>query len=240
MSEDLTREEVHAAADRVAEDLLAEAGIDAPPVDVLGLAREHLGFEIVEEAAPSRRASRRAPGDVPRLALRPEQSVEERQWAAARAVAEHLKPELLRRLGFDPHQRRPLLGESLADLLAVRLLLPTSWFAGDARSAGYDVAELKEMYTTASLERIAWRLLDLDEPCIVTVVDNDHVARRRGNAYRPGKDLEGPERECQRYVHRYSRPHVVCADGWTVQGWPVHRVDGKREVLRSVVEVEGY
>ena len=28
----------------------------------------------------------------------------------------------------------------------------------------------------------------------------------------------------------------VREDGWTVQGWPVHQTDWKREILRAVVE----
>jgi hypothetical protein len=44
------------------------------------------------------------------------------------------------------------------------------------------------------------------------------------------------EQECQRYVNYYSRPKVIRKNGWTVQGWPVHQVDWKREILRSQVE----
>ena len=64
---------------------------------------------------------------------------------------------------------------------------------------------------------------------------NDHIHRRRSNAFRVNKTLQPAERECQRYVHVYSRPRVVSADGWTVQGWPVHQPDWRREVLRSVL-----
>ena len=97
---------------------------------------------------------------------------------------------------------------------------------------------MKRLYATASHEVVAWRLLDLATPCVVTIVDNDHVHRRRSNAWRVNKTLQPAERECQRYVHHYSRPRVVAADGWTVQGWPVHGPDWKREILRSVVEAE--
>ena len=83
---------------------------------------------------------------------------------------------------------------------------------------------------------IAWRLLDLPEPCIITVIDNDHVQRRRSNGWRINRELSEPEKRCQQYVHTYSRPHRLSADGWTVQGWPLHQADWKREVLRSVVE----
>ena len=163
-------------------------------------------------------------------------SEEARQWAAAQAIGARLKPDLLRRLGLDPAAQLGLTAASFAGLIAQRLLTPTAWFAADARAAGGDVAELSRLYATAGMERIAWRLLDLPAPCIITVVDNDHVHRRRSNAWPVRKVLTPPEEECQRYVNHYSRPRVVRANGWTVQGWPIHQADWKREILRSVVD----
>jgi len=37
-------------------------------------------------------------------------------------------------------------------------------------------------------------------------------------------------------VQRYSRPAEVNEGAWRVQGWPVHQVDWRREILRSQVE----
>jgi hypothetical protein len=91
-------------------------------------------------------------------------------------------------------------------------------------------------YRTASHEVIAWRFLDLPAPCIVTIVDNDHIHRRRSNAVRIKKELAPAEQKCQRHVHEQGRPRIERADGWTVQGWPVHQPDWKREILRSVVD----
>ena len=85
---------------------------------------------------------------------------------------------------------------------------------------------------------LVWRLLDLPEPCLLTIVDNGEVYRRKSNAWRVPRELSPAEQECQRYVHHHSRPRVVQHDGWTVQGWPVHQADWKREILRSVVEME--
>ena len=98
--------------------------------------------------------------------------------------------------------------------------------------------KLKRLYDTAGYEVVAWRLLDLTTPCVITVVENDHVHRRRSNAWRVNKTLQPPERECRRYVHHYSRPRVVAADGWTVQGWPVHRSDWKRRSCPASAEAE--
>ena len=220
MNEDLTREDVYHAADRLVEELLEVAGVTRPPVNAVDVAR-HLKMALREPAA-----------DAPRG------SEESRQWSAAQAIGERLKLDLLRRLGFDPASRQSLPGESLAGLLAHRLLTPTSWFAADARACGWDVPELKRFYDTAGYEVVAWRLLALPEPCVITIVENDHVHRRRSNAWRVNKTLQPAERECQRYVHHYSRPRVVSAEGWTVQGWPLHEPDWKREILRSVGESE--
>ena len=222
MNDDLTHEDIGRAADDVVEELLASAGVTCPPVDALVLAR-HLGIAAREKAPSDKR-------DTP--------SPEAQQWTAAQAVGARLKPDLLRRLGLDPAFRTGLSGESLPDLLARRLLTPTSWFADDARGCGWDVPELKRLYATAGYEVVAWRLLDLPTPCVITIVDNGHIRRRRSNAWRVTRTLHPAERECQRYVNHYSRPRVVAADGWTVQGWPVHAPDWKREILRSVADAE--
>jgi hypothetical protein len=81
-------------------------------------------------------------------------------------------------------------------------------------------------------------MLDLPQPCIITILDNDQIHRRRSNAWRVKRALAIAEVQCQRYVHEHGRPHVFRQTGWTVQGWPVHQHDWKREVLRSVVEGE--
>ncbi len=237
MSEDLTREEVHVAADRLVDELLASAGVTRPPVDVVELARRHLKMTVREDARPGAPARPKRGGSADVILIPPGAGTESRQWAAAQAVGGRLKPDLLRRLGLDPAARLGLTTESLAGLIAQRLLTPAAWFAGDARAAGWDVAELKRLYATAGQELVAWRLLDLPEPCIITVVENDRV-RRRSNAWRVAKTLHPAEQECQCYVHHHDRPHVVSADGWTVQGWPVHGPDWKREILRSVADIE--
>jgi len=166
-------------------------------------------------------------------------AIEERhQWTVAHEIGEHLKPSLLKHLGAEPGQTPPMAGESLANLLAYHLLVPQRWFADDAPHLDYNLLELKKRYKTASHEVIAWRFLDLPSPSIVTIIDNEHIYRRRSNAWPTHRHLEPAEEECQRYVHYYSRPKVVQKDQWTVHGWPVHQPDWKREILRSVVSEE--
>jgi hypothetical protein len=85
---------------------------------------------------------------------------------------------------------------------------------------------------------IAWRFLDLPAPCVMTVVDDDKVARRRSNAWRVTKALAPAEQECVAAVRGDGRPHIVRGDGWTVQGWPAPRPAGERVILRSVRDEE--
>jgi Zn-dependent peptidase ImmA (M78 family) len=238
MTEDLPRDEVIGQIDRMVEELLKQAGLQGPPVDAIVLAQRHLGMVVcLDRRQPQRGRAQRAEGRK-QIFLKPEPTEERHQWTVAHEIGEHLKPELLTRLGVEPEQMRAMTGESLANLFAHHLLVPSCWFAADARALDYDILELKKRYRTSSHEVIALRFLDLPEPCIVTVIDNDQVSRRKSNAWRVRRQLEPAEQACQRYVNHYSRPRVVRENGWTVQGWPVHKTDWKREILRSVIDAE--
>jgi hypothetical protein len=238
MSDDLQREDVLAVVDRAVEDLLRAAGVEGPPVDAIALAQRHLGMIVcLDQRQPQRGRAQRA-GGRRQIFLRPEPTEERHQWTVAHEIGEHFKVSLLERLGVEPGQTQTMAGESLANLFAYRLLVPTGWFADAAPACDYDLPALKQRYSTASHEVIAWRFLDLPAGCIVTILDNDHIHRRRSNAWPVRRQLEPPEERCQQYVHFYSRPRVVRADGWSVHGWPVHQADWKREILRSVVDSE--
>jgi hypothetical protein len=239
MLDDLPREDVVATVDRVVEELLRAAHFDKPPVDAIALAQGHLGMVVcLDKRQPQRGRAQRAAG-VKQIYLRPEPREERHQWTVAHEIGEHIKSDLLSRLGMEPSQTRAMAGESLANLFAYRLLVPTCWFGQDAPALDYDLLALKEKYSTSSHEVLAWRFLDLPEPCIVTILDNDAITRRRSNSWPSKRKLEAPEQRCQKQVHRSGKPARVQEGGWTVRGWPVHQVDWKREILRSVVEVEG-
>ncbi len=238
MNEDLSREDVVSAIDQLVEELLSTAGVIRPPIDTVALAQRQLGLQVCLDRRQDQAGKPKRTRGSQQIFLSADQSPEQQQWTVAQAIGDHLKPQLLQRLGFPPDQRPALMGESLPNLLAQHLLVPRDWLQHEARSCDFDLLELKRRFPTASHEVIAWRLLDLSEPCIITVVDNDHIHRRRSNAYRVRKELSEPEKECQRYVSRYSRPTVLRDQGWTVQGWPIHQADWKREILRSVVDEE--
>src|SRR3989442_15867080 len=105
-------------------------------------------------------------------------------------MRKHTQPTVLQQLGLVPGEKKPMWGESLSGLFARHLLVPWAWFAADAPSFGYDLLQLKERYRTASHEVIAFRLLDLPEPCIITLMVDDKVHRRRSNAWPVKKRLE--------------------------------------------------
>lgn len=238
MREDLAREDVVAVIDRAVKGLLERAGLREPPVDAVALAQHDLGIQVcLDRRQPQRGRAQRA-GGRQQIFLRPEPSEERHQWTVAHEIGEHLKSTFLQDLGIDPSETRAMAGESLANLFAYRLLVPSCWFTGDAPAADYDLLELKRRYRTASHEVIAWRFLDLPAPCVITIVDNEAIHRRRSNAWRITRQLAPAERHCLDYVHESSRARVLREGEWTVQGWPVHQADWKREILRSVADAD--
>jgi hypothetical protein len=228
-----SRQEVLGVVAEYIDDLLLAARIQEPPVDAIALARGHLGIEICLDAEQPLRGRAQRSGGRKQIFLKPEPTEERHQWTVAHEIGEYLKPTVLERLGIQPDEARAMAGESLANLIAYHLLVPTTWFKEDAPDLSFDVLALKNRYRTASHEVVAWRLLDLAEPCIISIIDNDHIYRRRSNAWPTRRRLEPPEQECQRFVHEHSLPGVVRDHGWTVHGWPVHQLDWKREILRS-------
>jgi len=205
MIEDLSREQVVGTIDRMVTELLHAAGVERPPVDAVLLARKHLQMQVCLDRNQQQRGRAQRAGGRRQIYLRPEPTEERHQWTIAHEIGEHYKVALLEQLGAAPHETRAMAGESLANLFAYHLLVPSRWFTADAPAHEHDVLELKKCYRTASHEVIAWRLLDLPEPCIITIVDNDHISRRRSNAWPIRRELDPVEKKCQIYVHRNSR-----------------------------------
>ena len=209
------RTEIHDAIDRAIRNLLADAGIDAAPVDLARLA-QHLALPPL--VAPKRGRA----GVVAKVA----ETDASKAWLAAHAIGQHLRPDLLRQLDLDHSQG---LAISVPNLFADRLLVPTNWLSTLGRECGWDLLELERRLRPAGYELIAWRMLDLAEPVAITIVHDGRVTRRRSNAFRVGKALSAPEERCRQAVQQEGKPHELRAEGWTVQGWPV----GERVILRS-------
>jgi hypothetical protein len=161
-----------------------------------------------------------------------EASEERRQWLAARAIGSVRKKALMAAMGADAESGVVMSGESLITLFAEHLLVPAQWFNDDAGELGFDVWALKDRYRTAAMETIALRMLDLPQPCVITILNDDRILKRRSNGPRVRKELTDLERECQRHVSERREMHVVQRGGWTVQGWQA----GDQQILRSVVD----
>jgi Zn-dependent peptidase ImmA (M78 family) len=205
-------------------------------VDAIQLAQGHLGIVVCLDNRQSQRGRAQRAAGKKQIYLRPEPTEERHQWTVAHEIGEHMKTVLLQRLNVTPEETRSMAGELLANLFAHHLLVPTSWYADDAGAVGYDLARLKKRYRTASHEVLALRMLDLSGQCIITIIDNDHIHKRRSNAWPVRKELEPPEDKCRVFVNKHGKPHTVRATGWTVRGWPVHQAGWKREILRSVMD----
>jgi predicted transcriptional regulator len=236
---DFSAEELFEAIDRLVAGLLERAGVDTPPVDALHLAREHLGIPVTIQ-------SNRTEGDGPRhsrrrtisaqggIILTADMTPTQRHKAAAEGIAQALAPQLCRQLGipFDPQQKL-FLGQ-LRTLFAPRLLVPTRMFRSAQRECQKDLLALHDVFSTASPEMIALRWLDLEEPCVVSIIDDGVVALRRSNCGVSGKQLFPAEQQCHDRIAQLGQPQRLRQMGWTVRGWPLPDRLGQRIVLHSI------
>ena len=224
----------NSALEAVAEELLTDARITAPPVDALLIARR-LNIVVAMDRQLQPRGTHKRLGGRPSIFIRPDDRPERLQWAVAHELGEAVAYRVGERLGIVDDELSAAVREQWANLLASRLLLPQQWFFDDVRRFEGDLLELKSLYRTGSHEAIAWRMLDMPEPTIITIFDQGNVTGRRSNSgFRPPR-LESVEQNCWRRVHEHQRSHQGEQGGIQVQCWPVHRPGWKREVLRTTM-----
>jgi hypothetical protein len=241
MLPEFAREELAAALEAVAMNVLAEAAIGGPPVDAFGVAAA-LGIDLALDDRQEGRARyvrlRGRAGGRPRatILLRPDPRPERRQWAVAHEIGEHVAHRMFARLGVDPRETGAATREAVATELAGRLLLPGAWFAADGANCGWDLLRLKGRYPTASHELIARRMLQCRPPVIMSIFDDARLYFRRSNL--PGRvpPPSSAEMGCWRAVHEGNRPGWACEGLRAIHGWAVHEEGWKREILRTEVE----
>jgi hypothetical protein len=236
---DFSQEELFEAIDRLVAGMLERAGVTAPPVDALALAENHLGIpvEVVEPVEEDERGRRRPRASRPAgggVVLSPDMTDEQRQRAAAEGIARLFTPDILRKVGVTPGSETKQFAAQLRGLTAARLLVPTRMLRAALRGSKLDVLALHAVFRTASPEAVALRLLDLDEPCVIAVVDDGVVALRKSNRLAVTKKLEPAEQECVDRITELDLPQRTRSEGWTVQGWPVPGRAFRRILLRSV------
>ncbi len=236
---DFSQDDLLDAIDRAVRHLLEQERVTAPPVDAVTLVQDAFGLTVVEEEPdddpeqgrfgprPPRRRSRE-------VLLRPDQSVASKHALCARACAKQMVPGILERLGVTPGTENRSAATQLAAVIAPRLLMPSHWWERDARRAGFDLLELKARYTTVGVELLLLRMLDVDEPAVVAVVDDGTATTRRSNRQPVGRALLAAELLCCERVRAEREPQRVRRDDWTTQGWPIPDGPYDRILVRSV------
>ncbi|HVJ87139.1 MAG TPA: hypothetical protein VM452_15900 [Caulifigura sp.] len=225
-------QQLSAACDEVAAELLAEAGWIEPPVDAFELASQ-LGYEIAFDARQQARGRIKRLAGKPTVFLSPDLRPERLQWAAAHEIGESAAWRVFDRMDIDPALAEPAFRESVASQLATALLLPRRQFEGDVRRWDGDVPQLKSKYSTASHELILTSQLRMETLMLASVFDHGSLTRRRTNGRLAAPPLMTIERQAQLQAHASGRAVEQTGRGVRVQAWPVHEAGWKRELLRT-------
>ncbi len=236
MLPEIPPEQLNAILEELVEEQLASAMVGAPPVDAFALA-ESLGLIVARDERLAHRArlvrlNYAAGHSRTSILIAPEPREERQHWSVAHEIGEHLAEQACRHLGVRADELPEHGRERLANLLAGRILIPGGWFFADARREGWDLIALKTIYSTASHELIARRMLDESPPIIVSVYDHDRCTWRKSNL--PGR-LPPPSREelrCRHEAHESGEAIVFEDARESINAWAVHEPDWKREIVR--------
>jgi hypothetical protein len=246
MLSEIPAEEFAAALDACAAEVLWEAGVIEPPVDALAVA-DGLGLIVARDhGMPCRgRYVRLAEynsggsGGQGTIVVGTAERPEREHWAVAHEIGESIAWRVFERLGIAFDEALPASREIVANRFAGALLLPRRWFAADGRDFNWDLFALKERYETASHELIARRMLELRPPIVITICDLGRVHWRKSNVSARPPAMLPEEVAAWKEAHQTGLPAWERLDAETglesVQCWPVHEPDWKREILRSEV-----
>jgi Zn-dependent peptidase ImmA (M78 family) len=245
MLSEIPAEELAAALDVCASEVLWEAGITEPPINAAEVAAG-LGLVVTHDYSMPHRGRfvhladrQEGGGGQATIVLGQAERPEREQWTIAHEIGESVAYRVFARLGVRFDEALPTAREMVASRLANSILLPKRWFDRDGRERDWDLAALKERYCTASHELIARRMLDMRSPVVLTVCDNGRVHWRRSNVTARPPEMLQEERAVWHDVHDTGLPLDEYLDMETglsrVQCWPVHEEGWKREILRSEI-----
>ena len=228
-----------------AAELLAEAGIDCPPVDALVIAKR-LGLLVAQDQQSDVRARFVRLGQPTRatrgtILLADDPRPERRQWAVAHEIGEFAAHRVFTQLGIDPEDLVSAEREQMANHLANALLLPCDWFRADGFAVDWDLFELKQIYATASHELIARRMLSMSPAVIISLFDQGKLVWRKSNVQRRPPPLVPAETSTWQAAHEKCQPaqyecHDLPEGLRDVRCWPVHEPAFQREILRTALE----
>ncbi len=235
-------EQFRLTVERVASEVLAEVEWLRPPVDALAIA-ERLDLLVARDSTMDVRARFVRLSEIGRagrgtIMLADDPRPERRQWAVAHELGESMAHRVFVQLGV-PLVEIPLAGrEQVANQLASCLLMPRDWFSADGEALGWDLSEMKKIYSTASHELIARRMLEMTPPAIVTLFDQGAMQWRRSNVGSRPPALTPAEASVWRAAFESSQAtdyeESELPEGISqIRCWPVHEPGWRREILRT-------
>ncbi|MCE5270806.1 ImmA/IrrE family metallo-endopeptidase [bacterium] len=154
-------------------DLLTQAGITSPPIDPAQVAA-FLGILIETRPGYPALSGIEQDGPQTRIIIRAGLRPERQHFLVAHEVGHVYWQD------NEHHRGDPSLGgrlEYFCNKFASLMLLPFEWFNADAAETGHDLFALKRIYSTASNQLIARRIVSL-RPAIATVFDDDGKEKR--------------------------------------------------------------
>ena len=242
-TESCTREQVAAAVDETVEEVLREAGVAGPTVDVLQLVRS-LIFMVAVDATPGGRARfcRLGPAGQGVILIRREPRPERRNWAVAHELGEFFAHRVFGRLGWESAARESgdqtgRSREAVANIFAGALLVPSRWLRQTGHVVEWDLRQLKRVFTTASHELIALRMLDMAPPVVITVFDQGRLTWRRTNQRPRPIPLTCAEKSVWRQIQSADAAPRLDRDlplpMASISGWAIYEGSWRREILRT-------
>ena len=237
MIADVAPQEWTAALDAAVEEMFSTASVIGPPVDAIEIALR-LRIEVILDHAQQPRGRQSRFDERPTIFVRPEERPERLQWAVAHELGETMAHRIFRDLEITADDLQPQDREEIANRFATRLLLPQRWFLATAREHDGNLLALKNTFRTASHELIAWRLLDLPVPTIITLFDQGRLTRRRGNSAQKPPRLQPLEHWCWQQATEHGEPCLIRQSGLALQAWPVHEGAWRREFVRTRILCE--
>ena len=251
MLTEIPAEQFGSTVEEVARTVLTEVEWYRPPVNLLEVA-DRLNLVVARDAAMNVRAryvnlqgndlrsdSRAGQGTI---FVADDARPERTQWAVAHEVGESIAHRVFVRLGVALADIPSSARESVANQLANCLLLPRDWFAADGEATNWDLLTLKQIYSTASHELIARRMLEMTPSVIMTMFDQGALQWRNSNFGTRPPGLTPIESSIWRAAFETGRSQT-CRRSQLPEGiedircWPVHEPGWRREILRTELVV---
>lgn len=243
---EIPAEQIAEIVNDCAAELLAEAGVHRPPIDAIQMA-QRLGLLVAHDGKSEIRArfvrlGQTRGGSRGTILLAEEPRPERRQWATAHEIGEFAAHRVFSELGINAEDLVAAERERMANRLANAILLPFEWFRADGFAVDWDLCDLKEVYSTASHELIARRMLEMSPAVIITLFDQGKLVWRKSNVIRRPPPLIPAEHGTWRVAHDRNEPaqYECCdlPDGLRdIRCWPVHESGWEREILRTALEI---